>query len=160
MINRLAISLLLAFLLTTACCCSPHEDTTRRAESEATGIQGVSTEATPFPTGNSAVNLNFALINYTGTTIRGVYLSPSESPGWEENVLAGSGLEDGDTVNIRFSPEEQAIIWDLKVEGDDERYAEWKNINLRDVSTITLRLKLGDGTVVVAEVDRRDSSGR
>lgn len=145
MINKLAISLSLACLL-AGCCCRPPEDTAGRGGNFLTHTQAVLA-------GRSAYKLGFALINYTGASIRAVYLSPSDSTGWEENVLAGDKLDDGDTANIRFSSEERASFWDLRVEGSDGRYAEWKSINLGDVSRITLRLKLVGETVVVAEVE-------
>lgn len=96
---------------------------------------------------------SFALANFTGATLRAVYISPSESAGWEENVLGGGELGDGATVRIGFSPEEKAVSWDIRVEAKDDHYAEWKGLKLRDVSRITLLLDMVGERVVVAEVE-------
>jgi hypothetical protein len=95
----------------------------------------------------------FALANFSGTTLRAVYVSPSASGGWEENVLGGAELADGETVEIRFSPEEKAAAWDLRVEAVDEHYAEWKGLRLGEVSRVTLLLDMVGERVVVAEVE-------
>lgn len=100
-------------------------------------------------------NLGFAFINLTGVALRAVYLSRSDSAKWEENILTVQQLNDGDSVDIRFSPEENARLWDLRIEGTDERYAEWKNLDLGSASRIALFLKLRPQTAVVAEIEQR-----
>jgi len=102
---------------------------------------------------DARVNLDFSLINLTGAPVTGVYLSPSASSGWEENILAGSDLKSGNTLNIRFNPNETAVTWDMRIEGADGHYAEWKNLNLGDTSQITLRLELSPRLTAVAEVE-------
>ena len=103
--------------------------------------------------GSSGGGLSFNLVNFTGSTLRAVYVSPSESEGWEENVLDVDELNDGDTLGIRFSPEESAALWDVRVESADEHSAEWKGLDLRGVSRITLLLKSEGEPVAVAEVE-------
>jgi hypothetical protein len=97
--------------------------------------------------------LDFALTNFTGVALRGVYLSPQDSTGWEENLLGGGELTYGDTVDIRFSPEERAALWDLRVESAGGAHAEWKGLDLRAVNRITLRLKEDGERVAVAELE-------
>ncbi len=96
--------------------------------------------------------LDFTLINLTGSTIRAVYVSPHDSAGWEENVLGQDKLFNGETVKIRFRPEEQSVVWDLRVEVRRRSTAEWKNLNLREISKITLRIGEGQN-VVMAEAE-------
>jgi hypothetical protein len=93
------------------------------------------------------------LTNFTGASFRALYLSPTSATGWEENVVTGSELKDGDTLDIKFDPNEKNAEWDMRVEGVDGRYAEWKNVKLAGVSEITLVLKLSPAPVVVAEVE-------
>ena len=96
----------------------------------------------------------FTLANFTGAALRAVYVSPSESAGWEENVLGGEELADGATVLIGFSPEEKAVSWDVRVEAASGHFAEWKGLRLRDISRITLVLDMVAGErAVVAEVE-------
>lgn len=94
-----------------------------------------------------------AFTNSTGASFRAVYLSPSSAPGWQEDVLAGSRLNDGDKLQIAFDPNGNSSEWDLKVVGLDGRYAEWKKLKFDGVSEITLVLKLAPAPVVVAEVE-------
>ncbi|HYK22294.1 MAG TPA: hypothetical protein VEV42_16255, partial [Pyrinomonadaceae bacterium] len=97
--------------------------------------------------------LNFALTNFTGTSLRAIYLSPSASTAWEENIMAGAELKDGDTVNIRFDPNEKNIDWDMRIEGVDGHYAEWKNLKLGGIAEVTLMLKLSPEPAVTAEIE-------
>jgi hypothetical protein len=95
----------------------------------------------------------FTLFNYTGTALRAVYVSPSESAGWEENLLGAGGLADGETLHVRFDPEGKTAAWDIRIEGADEHYAEWKGLRLGDASSITMYLDVKGERVVVAEVE-------
>ena len=97
--------------------------------------------------------LNFALINFSGTSLRAIYLSPSTSNGWEENIIAGAELKDGDTVRIRFDPNQKNVEWDMRIEGVHGRYAEWKNLKLGGISEITLMLKLSPEPAITAEIE-------
>jgi hypothetical protein len=153
-LNKSAASVALTCLLAIACACSSHGDSVVRESGVAARAQrAVAASVTDVPAAGAAHNLSFALTNFTGTSLRAVYISPSEASGWEENILAGGALADGDTVNIRFSPEARAGLWDIRVDGVDEHYAEWKRVNLHDVSRITLCLKLNGETIVVAEIE-------
>jgi hypothetical protein len=99
-------------------------------------------------------NPRLGLTNFTGTAFSAVYLSPTSAPDWQENLLASSRHNDGDTLEIQFELNEKNVEWDLKVEGIDGHYAEWKNLKFDGVSEITLVLKLSPTPVVVAEVEQ------
>ena len=147
--GRAAACVALAWLLTTACAC---------ASSAGTGGGGpaareASAATTASPADDHAGRLGFMLTNLTGARLRAVYVSPSGSGGWEENVLGEDGLADGGSVELRFSPEEKAAEWDIRVEGADEHFAEWKGLSLGGVSRITLYLDVVGERVVVAEVE-------
>jgi len=98
-------------------------------------------------------NAGLSLTNFTGTAFSAVYLSPSSAPHWQENLLATSTHNDGDTLDIQFDPNESNMEWDLKVQGVDGHYAEWKNLKFDRAAEITLVLKLSPTPVVVAEVE-------
>jgi len=146
--GRAAARVALAFLLANAC--SSQRTRPSDGAGPASPARGESAAAT---TAAPARAPGFALANYTGTTLRAVYISPSDSAGWEENVLAGGVLADGATVAIGFNPEEKSASWDIRVEAVDDHYAEWKGLHLRDVSRITLLLDVVGERVVVAEVE-------
>jgi hypothetical protein len=151
--GRAAARVTLAFLLVNACACaSQRTRPSDGAEMAPTPRGGVAT-TTAAPASARAGSSGFALANFTGATLRAVYISPSESAGWEENILGGDELADGATVAIRFSPEEKAASWDIRIEAVDNHFAEWKGLRLRDVSRITLLLDTVGELVVAAEVE-------
>lgn len=83
---------------------------------------------------------DFELVNKTGYDIKHVYISPTKSDDWEEDVLGKDLLEDGDAWDIRFERGDKTCKWDLKVVyADDDSSAVWKNIDLCTVEKITIR---------------------
>lgn len=82
---------------------------------------------------------NFTLVNKTGYAISEVYVSPSKSNDWEEDVLGKDTFEDGDTWEIKFHRAAKPCMWDLKVVyDDDDSEAVWGGIDLCKVSKITI----------------------
>jgi hypothetical protein len=146
--GRAAACVALASALAAASACAPNAGGKRSTAREA----AAATTNAPAADGRAG-RLGFTLVNITGADLRAVYVSPSGSTGWEENVLGGDGLADDDSVELRFSPEEKAAAWDLRVEGADEHFAEWKGLRLDGVSSITLYLDVVGERVVVAEVE-------
>ncbi|HEY0379761.1 MAG TPA: hypothetical protein VGC87_22770 [Pyrinomonadaceae bacterium] len=99
----------------------------------------------------SSGQLDFTLNNFTGTTLRAVYVSPHDSPGWEEDVLGGVPLPDGEVVKLGFAAEERAAVWDIRVEDKEgKNFAEWKDLDLRGISELTLTVDKG---IVIAEAE-------
>lgn len=88
---------------------------------------------------------DFTLVNRTGYTIEQVYVSPIKARDWEEDVLGRDVLDDGESVNIRFSKREDVCRWDLKVIYDDGEEAEWSDFNLCEVSRITIHYERKSG---------------
>ena len=95
---------------------------------------------------------DFELVNETGLTIDEFYCSPVETNSWEEDVLGVDVLEDGDSVEITFSRDEEACDWDLKIvdEEGDEIY--WRSIDLCKAMTITLYYENGKPTAEIENV--------
>jgi hypothetical protein len=144
-------------LVLVACACSSPSGSRRVDANETPQASSNSSGATVQLTGDSATPgaasvgaLDFTLVNFTRFNLHAIYVSPHDSTGWEENVLGRDQLYEGDFVKIRFSPEEKADIWDLRVEDENGNNAEWKNLNLREISRITLRT--GDN-VLIAEAE-------
>lgn len=150
-INRAAGASLVC-LLAVACACSSRVSTSDDGAADAASrAQAAASHAGV--TAAPADDLSFDLVNFTGSKLRDVYVSPSDSKGWEENILGGDRLDDGDAVQIRFSPEERAVLWDVRIESRDEHYAEWKGLDLRGVSRITMLLGAVGEPTAVAEVE-------
>ncbi len=81
---------------------------------------------------------DFDLVNATGYTISEVYVAPSSSNEWEEDVMGLDILEDGDTVTIEFAPRQKACNYDIKVVWEDGDEAFWQGFDLCTVSEVTL----------------------
>ena len=90
--------------------------------------------ASPAAASDEVLHIN----NRTGYTISEIYISPTQTNSWEEDVMTDDTLEPNTTVNIDFSRSEDTCKWDLKAVYDDETVAIWRNINLCEISTITL----------------------
>ncbi|MEW6256668.1 MAG: argininosuccinate lyase [Pseudomonadota bacterium] len=87
-----------------------------------------------------AAKQDFELVNKTGYDISHVYVSPTKSNDWEEDVLGKDILEDGDSWDIEFERGDKTCKWDLKVVyADDNSAAYWRNIDLCTVEKITIR---------------------
>ncbi len=92
------------------------------------------------PVSAAEARQDFELVNKTGYDISHVFVSPSKSDDWEEDVLGKDVLSDGDAWEIRFSRADKTCKWDLKVVyADDDSAAYWKGIDLCAVSKITIK---------------------
>jgi hypothetical protein len=159
----LTAGIALAWLLVAVACssCTPRAEPPRgdgntsaaHASSDASATTTTAppvTGASETRGGASAGALDFTLVNFTRFNLHAIYVSPHDSSGWEENILGRDLLLDGTLVKIRFSPAEQTVRWDLRVEDENGNSAEWKNLDLREISKITLRFNKG---VVSAEAE-------
>ncbi|MBF0295319.1 MAG: argininosuccinate lyase [Magnetococcales bacterium] len=87
----------------------------------------------------AGANQDFTLVNKTGYTLDKVFVSPSHSEDWEDDVLGRETMADGETVPIHFSRGTTTCTWDLKVVyTDDDSSAVWHDIDLCSVSKITI----------------------
>jgi len=82
-------------------------------------------------------NLDFTLVNKTGFDIKAVYVAPTRQEDWEENMLKGV-LENGDSLDISFSPGQNTTKWDVMVVWTDDDSAYWRNYDLSEISKLTL----------------------
>jgi len=89
---------------------------------------------------------DFTVVNATGYTISEVYVSPSKAGDWEEDILGRDVLAEGERTEITFSRGTDTCKWDLKVVyEDDNSSAEWGNLNLCDISVVTLKYNRKSG---------------
>ncbi len=93
-----------------------------------------------------AADQDFTLINKTGFDIHSVFVSPHGTEDWEEDVLGRAVLINGDHVDIKFSRDDKAKRWDLKVTDKDGKGYIWENINLFEVAKITVEYKNGNAS--------------
>ena len=90
---------------------------------------------------------DFLLVNQTGVDLYGVYISPTNSNSWEENVLGGKILYDGTSIRITFSNYSQTY-WDLMIKDRLGNSLYWRRINLKAINKIILYY---NGSQVVAD---------
>ncbi len=91
----------------------------------------------------AAGDQDFTLVNGTDVEINAVYISPHSTNEWEEDILGQDRLASGDSVNITFSRTEKAAKWDLRIEDTGGNAIEWENLNLLEISKVTLHYKDG-----------------
>ena len=82
-------------------------------------------------------DLDFTLVNKTGFDIKAVYVSPTSKEDWEENMIQDV-LENGDSLDISFSPGQNTTKWDVMVVWTDDDSAYWRNYDLSEISKLTL----------------------
>ena len=81
---------------------------------------------------------DFTLVNSTGVDIHLVFVAPSGSDSWGANIMAGDILPNGESVGITFSADEDASLWHLRIDDVKGNKLYWENINLKQLSKITL----------------------
>ncbi len=87
---------------------------------------------------------DFTLVNKTGYEIEKVYVSPSKSNNWEEDVLGDDNLDDGETFDMHFTGY-STCKFDIKVVYADGDTATWGDVNLCSISKLTLRWNKSSG---------------
>lgn len=94
--------------------------------------------ATCIATAAHAGDQDFKLVNKTGYQIDSVYVSEASSRSWGRDVMGRDSLAEDESVDISFSRAAQACRWDLKVKYNDGDEATWQNLNLCNISRVTL----------------------
>ena len=92
---------------------------------------------------------DFTLVNKTGVEIHNVHVSPADKDEWGDDILGKDTLGDGDSVEIKFHPQEEAEKWDLRVADKEGNAIEWSDLNLLKVSRVTLHYADGKATADV-----------
>lgn len=85
------------------------------------------------------------IVNRTGYTIAEVYVAPTASDEWEEDVLTDDVLPNGSRTNIDMSESEDTCRWDVRVVYDDGEDAYWRKLDFCEMSRITLHYNQKSG---------------
>ena len=102
------------------------------------------------PSSFAASDLDFTIANKTGYGIKELYVAPSASDQWEENLLE-EVLENGEEVEITFDAKaHKAKKWDIMITFVDDERVYWKGYKLEEISKMTLKYnrKSGETTAV------------
>ena len=92
---------------------------------------------------------DFTLHNNTGVEIHKLFISPHDTNEWQEDILGKDTMADGESLEINFSRKETTKLWDLKIVDKEGTGIEWENLNLLEISEITLHYKDGKATAEV-----------
>jgi hypothetical protein len=83
---------------------------------------------------------DFTLVNASGSAIYYIYVSPTDTSDWEEDVLGSDVLMSGSSVNITFSRFTAGrCFYDIKVVTGDSREGYLWNVDLCSTTTVTFR---------------------
>jgi len=88
---------------------------------------------------------DFVLHNQTGVEIHSLYVSPHSSDDWEDDVLGVDTLPSGESVKITFDDRDKHVHWDVKVTDKDGNSLEWYDLNLPEISEVTLHWDANKG---------------
>lgn len=97
----------------------------------------------------NAQQQNFSLVNGTEFVISYVYLSPSETDTWGEDILTVDVLGASEQCDVSFEGHDQCY-WDLKAVAADGSEAVWSGLDLCEAYVITLMMT-ADGPVATIE---------
>ncbi len=92
---------------------------------------------------------DFTVHNKTGVIINKLFVAPSDTDDWQEDILGKDTLPNGESLEIVFSPKEKAAKWDLKIEDSEGNSIEWHDLNLMEISEVTLHYDGKNGTAEV-----------
>lgn len=92
------------------------------------------------PLSQADSEMDFTLVNDTGYQINEVYISPSASDEWGENIL-NDVLVNGNYATISFQPAADNIpTWDIMVAWDDDSpNTYWRGLKLAEIHKVTLK---------------------
>lgn len=86
-----------------------------------------------------AGDADFTLVNRTGYTLREVYVSPSHKNAWGKDRMGEGYLDNSKSRLFKFS-DKSSCMQDLKVVfDDDESEVVWEEVDLCELSKITLK---------------------
>lgn len=88
---------------------------------------------------------DFTIVNKTGYPLKHIYVSESDNEKWDEDVLGRDVLNDGEYFDINFAKADKTCKWDMKVIYDDGESAVWQDLNLCQISKLTLRWNKNTG---------------
>jgi hypothetical protein len=87
-----------------------------------------------------AADLDFTLVNQTGRSFEGLYITAADNKDWDANLLLnGKVLAAGEKMRVRFKSDAQSEIWDFNLVDDEGLSVTFKKVKLAGVDTVTLK---------------------
>ena len=87
-----------------------------------------------------AADLDFTLVNQTGRSFEGLYITSSDNKDWDANLLLdGKVLAAGGKISVRFKSDAKSETWDLNLVDDEGLSVTFDKVNLAGADTLTLK---------------------
>jgi hypothetical protein len=87
-----------------------------------------------------ASDLDFTLVNQTGRSFEGLYITASDNKDWDANILLdGKVLGAGEKIQVRFKNDAKSETWDFNLVDDEGLSVTFEKVKLAGVDTVTLR---------------------
>ena len=87
-----------------------------------------------------ASDLDFTLVNETGRSFEGLYITASDNKDWDANLLLdGKVLAAGGKIQVRFKNDASSEIWDLNLVDDEGLSVTFDKVKMAGVDTVTLK---------------------
>ena len=87
-----------------------------------------------------ANDLDFTLVNQTGRSFEGLYITSADNKDWDANLLInGEVLVAGGKIRVRFKRDAKSPTWDFNLVDDEGLVITFNKVNLAGVDTVTLK---------------------
>ena len=87
-----------------------------------------------------ANDLDFTLVNQTGRSFEGLYITGSDNKDWDANILLdGKVLSAGGSIQVRFKNDAKSEIWDFNLVDDEGLSVTFDKLKLAGVDSVTLK---------------------
>ena len=101
--------------------------------------------------GAFANDLDFTLVNQTGRSFEGLYITASDNKDWDANILLdGRVLAAGGRIQVRFKNDARSETWDFNLVDDEGLSVTFNKVDLAGVDTVTLKEVNGQ---ITAEIE-------
>jgi len=87
-----------------------------------------------------ASDLDFTLVNQTGRSFEGLYITGSDNKDWDANILLDRKvLSAGGSIQVRFKNDAKSETWDFNLVDDEGLSVTFEKVKLAGVDTVTLK---------------------
>jgi hypothetical protein len=87
-----------------------------------------------------ASDLDFTLVNQSGRSFEGLYITGSDNKDWDANILLdGKVLSAGGSIQVRFKNDAKSETWDFNLVDDEGLSVTFEKVKLAGVDTVTLK---------------------
>jgi hypothetical protein len=87
-----------------------------------------------------ANDLDFTLVNQTGRSFEGLYITASDNKDWDANLLLdGKVLAAGRKIQVRFKRDAKSEFWDFNLVDDEGLSVTFNREDLAGVDTVKLK---------------------